>query len=411
MPWIFQGNPKDFDIDGYLSAFSRVAWTVRQGHFKDDIAIGDRVFFWRSKGGRKGPYGIVAIGTIASTPVIMRDHPEALPYWVTKPEEEVALRCWIDIDHCAISKGTLLSTEHIRGDELLCNLRILRLSQNTNYLISDEEGDRLLALYNHLTEDDRVIASFSWTIEGRCRASKVLDKSAFLHHGSGIPKDVRWFFLDRELEAGERVDVTLLADGKAYPAHIAMESQGTARTRLFWDSSFVSLLHKSFPEHLKRYQQDQLPPNGVVMCLERRDDSRSYDITFGAELPESLVVKDIEAEITEDAGPRSEGGTKEYFGKRYERDAINRRRAIEHHGLACKACGFNFERVYGERGSGFIEVHHVKPISMLKEKQQVDPKTDLVTLCSNCHKMIHRRPDNILTIAELKKLLSLPTPA
>ena len=30
--------------------------------------------------------------------------------------------------------------------------------------------------------------------------------------------------------------------------------------------------------------------------------------------------------------------------------------------LACEACGFDFERTYGERGSGFIECHHILPL-------------------------------------------------
>ncbi len=31
--------------------------------------------------------------------------------------------------------------------------------------------------------------------------------------------------------------------------------------------------------------------------------------------------------------------------------------------LECEVCGFNFEEVYGQRGEGFIEGHHIKPLS------------------------------------------------
>ena len=34
-------------------------------------------------------------------------------------------------------------------------------------------------------------------------------------------------------------------------------------------------------------------------------------------------------------------------------------------------------------------------------------KTDLVCLCSNCHRMIHRRRDSILRIEELRSLISI----
>lgn len=58
--------------------------------------------------------------------------------------------------------------------------------------------------------------------------------------------------------------------------------------------------------------------------------------------------------------------------------------------LFCEACGFDFEAAYGDRGTGFIECHHTKPVSELRpgERTKVD---DLVLLCSNCHRMVHRK--------------------
>lgn len=41
----------------------------------------------------------------------------------------------------------------------------------------------------------------------------------------------------------------------------------------------------------------------------------------------------------------------------------------------------------------------------IKEEIIVDPKTDLVPLCSNCHKMMHRKKEKPLTIKELKQLI------
>lgn len=56
----------------------------------------------------------------------------------------------------------------------------------------------------------------------------------------------------------------------------------------------------------------------------------------------------------------------------------------------CYICGFNFEETYGPIGMGFIEVHHIKPISSLKEDERVSTK-DLIAICSNCHRMLHRK--------------------
>lgn len=100
-----------------------------------------------------------------------------------------------------------------------------------------------------------------------------------------------------------------------------------------------------------------------------------------------------------------EGTKRSYYVNKYERNIKNRTKAIEIHGLNCYACGFNFEEVYGERGKDFIEIHHVKPLSTLEEAVVIDPETDLVPLCANCHRMVHRRKDKVLTIEELKNLI------
>lgn len=68
--------------------------------------------------------------------------------------------------------------------------------------------------------------------------------------------------------------------------------------------------------------------------------------------------------------------------------------------LFCEVCGFNFSKVYGKRGEGFIEAHYTKPISEMK-KDVATKIDDLVMLCSNCHRMIHRKP--FLTVDELRE--------
>ncbi len=115
------------------------------------------------------------------------------------------------------------------------------------------------------------------------------------------------------------------------------------------------------------------------------------------------ILEDLAAEEVENGNV--EGNVKFYYGKQYERNAENRQRAIQIHGLDCYVCGFNFEAAYGERGAGFIEVHHLKPLSSLEEATEINPNTDLVPLCANCHRMIHRRNNDVLTIEELKALL------
>ncbi len=72
--------------------------------------------------------------------------------------------------------------------------------------------------------------------------------------------------------------------------------------------------------------------------------------------------------------------------------------------LACEACGFEFGTRYGELGKDYIECHHAIPISQLPPSSQTRLK-DIALLCSNCHRMIHRRRP-WLGVLELKKLLA-----
>ncbi|HLX64215.1 MAG TPA: HNH endonuclease [Planctomycetota bacterium] len=89
----------------------------------------------------------------------------------------------------------------------------------------------------------------------------------------------------------------------------------------------------------------------------------------------------------------------------YERNKSARNRCIKHFGAACFICGFDFERMYGARGKGFIHVHHTKPLSSIKSSYRVDPIADLRPVCPNCHAMIHLTA-NAATCDEIARLIS-----
>lgn len=74
----------------------------------------------------------------------------------------------------------------------------------------------------------------------------------------------------------------------------------------------------------------------------------------------------------------------------------------ENGALFCEICGFDFEKIYGELGKGFIECHHILPLSQIKEPS-VNTLSDLICVCSNCHKMIHR--NGILLPEDLRMTL------
>jgi|CXWL01.1.fsa_nt_gi predicted HNH restriction endonuclease len=100
-----------------------------------------------------------------------------------------------------------------------------------------------------------------------------------------------------------------------------------------------------------------------------------------------------------------EGQQTQHWTTTYERNPQLRADAIRLHGVVCMGCGFNFEAKYGAIGFGFIEVHHTKPISSLGGEGIVNPSSDLVVLCSNCHSIVHRKRPSPLSLEALRDLV------
>lgn len=111
-------------------------------------------------------------------------------------------------------------------------------------------------------------------------------------------------------------------------------------------------------------------------------------------------------EILEDDELYYEGSVTTVKVNRYERNQDARKKCIEIHGCQCKICGFDFEKTYGKAGKGLIHVHHVVPISTIKEEYQIDYEKDLIPVCPNCHAMIHRKATPY-TIKEIKNMLEI----
>ncbi|WP_322923602.1 HNH endonuclease [Paenibacillus campi] len=71
--------------------------------------------------------------------------------------------------------------------------------------------------------------------------------------------------------------------------------------------------------------------------------------------------------------------------------------------LFCEICEFDYSEKYGELGEGYIEGHHTVPISELEENSKTRAE-DIVLVCANCHRMLHRKRP-WLSKNELKNIL------
>jgi Predicted restriction endonuclease len=86
---------------------------------------------------------------------------------------------------------------------------------------------------------------------------------------------------------------------------------------------------------------------------------------------------------------------------RYERNPKNRKAAIRAQGTICKICGFDFNKIYGkDLANDYIEVHHIRQLS--EGIQNIDPAKDLIPVCANCHRMLHRKRQNNISVNQLQ---------
>lgn len=107
-----------------------------------------------------------------------------------------------------------------------------------------------------------------------------------------------------------------------------------------------------------------------------------------------------------------EGARKQVRVNAYERSAAARKACLAHFGHACVVCKIDFSVRYGEIGKDFIHVHHLRPLAKLSNVYQVDPESDLVPVCPNCHAMLHRAepPLSVEQLRDRMKQAKLATP-
>jgi 5-methylcytosine-specific restriction protein A len=153
--------------------------------------------------------------------------------------------------------------------------------------------------------------------------------------------------------------------------------------------------------------QSMIQPRGEIFIFYREEDrnpftfagkarATSHKPTVPIEITWSFNASDeqrpevLPEEIT-DPTHFIEGATKSIFVNVYERNPQARKTCIAKHGVACAVCGFDFAKIYGEIGEGFIHIHHLKQLADIGVEYELNPIEDLRPVCPNCHAMLHRR--------------------
>jgi len=100
----------------------------------------------------------------------------------------------------------------------------------------------------------------------------------------------------------------------------------------------------------------------------------------------------------------SEGGIDEITCEVKHRDPALKPGAIAKYGYGCMVCNFNFLEAYGDAGEGYIELHHLKPISKRKGKHTVTVE-EVIVVCANCHRVLHKNGATPIPWKDLRRIV------
>lgn len=199
------------------------------------------------------------------------------------------------------------------------------------------------------------------------------------------------------MSVGASKNITLILNGQKYDAKIQCSRPDSKETKIRWNASLSIIINQLFP--LAENDDDYRPD-----MIFKKINEIEYELLLQLDnCPEPIEL--LSNFVYEDEGRKIP-----YYGLRYERSKKNREKTIEKYKATCQVCGFNFGKVYGSHGYGFIEVHHIEPLSSIGENANINPEDNLICLCSNCHRMIHRNKNKPLSIEELREIFKTNNP-
>ena len=154
---------------------------------------------------------------------------------------------------------------------------------NYIYKIRPELSDALkeidLSAISPYYEEEHKLGTFdSWEIIDENTAIKTCDKSFFEHKGSGVPKNICWFFDAEDISSGESNEIELLFDGNTYIGKLRNDTTDRRRIQIFWNTDLANCLEK------------HRIPNATATF--KKIDKNKYEIMMNKEGEKEMTIKD-----------------------------------------------------------------------------------------------------------------------
>jgi 5-methylcytosine-specific restriction endonuclease McrA len=223
--------------------------------------------------------------------------------------------------------------------------------------------------------------------------------------GKGWPSLEIWYdrfsgSSDRRLYAGFLTEDSQKIDALCKLAKNKLSPVRTISDKDIKKHPFSSLTNKLARNHLNmivREDYDLTSRNHFLGIYDSRTASSNGHIMQFADRAVGLFV-DVARLLP---GSKDEDGNHEVYPRcenrkwvkahtERERSGFIASQCKERDGYRCRVCERSFIEMYGSAlGSFYAEAHHLIPLGKLPPKVKTKPE-DLVTVCANCHRMLHR---------------------
>lgn len=381
--WIFQGNTKTFDIDGYLSASTGfIKWRVAQ--YANEIQAGDTVYLWRADSGVKDSGGVLAECRVVSDVQDLPDDEDSKPFWKTLQIDSSASRVVLKLIRLA-NKKEFIKRSWLKTDGILCNLQILRQPAGTNFPVTPEQSNRLSTVWQRTGID--------WT---RSEVVAALTLYADLWNqpiskNIGSPVEI----LSQKIGRVPSAVYNKLMNFRSIDPRVeaAGLSGGSKVDRAVWVEFFDTTSNNFLIEKLKS-ENDRLWKNS----------SSAEDLPFATletevERLDAAPLNDLLRAYEKRVGLKKPS-RKSTTQLTFERDALVVSIARKRSNQTCEIPDCESNPIKLSNGENYVEVHHIIPLAHGGD----DTIENVACLCPNHHREIHLGKNADVLTATLKKL-------
>lgn len=386
--WIFQGNPKEYDIDGYLASRpSRVVWLVTR--YASEMLIGDRVYLWRNQGQEKGTAGIIAEAIVSELPRLRSEDPEGIAFWRESSERSDSPQVRVALRTVRVaSKKEVIRREWLLEDPILKALPNLQMQAATNYRIAPEHVERLDALWSRTGRDwsrNESLAGLWAYAQSYGGPVSSLPNSPVAEVAVRIGRAVSGVYA--KVMNFRALDPRATGEG--------MKAAG-ATDKLVWAEFFDAVTQSLRPDQLN----DEF--NRIWASKQSPLDAKIVAEAVGKEAQhlENYDLRQLLERYARRETDKMRPAVRSLSTRMYERDplvvAIGRKRA--NHRCEVRDCEhLSFET---PNGFAYVEIHHIDPLADGGE----DTIENVACLCPLHHREVHLGKRAKELTAQLKAL-------